>query len=170
MQLLSIILGLVGGLIASLAIEYFKVFHTNKKERLKIELQKSKVFFEQQFQAAQELSNFYYGLLPEPMDEYDDIDTAVSKSSIGGNEFYYFLEKFISKYSIFFSQKSLDTLYRVRNTTSHFRMRERRYAESSEAYQEWYGSSESIILLREIYKQLEKAHDQIRNEVRDQLA
>ena len=161
------VLGGVITLFGNSILEKIRAKSSLTSEQYKIQLKKSEFFFEKQFDASLEFGKFFYELLPKKQSVFDEWEDAMSWLADDLQNHQKFLDDFISKYNILFSDETLDILRNCSYKVT--RMNDDKDEHDINGQDEMSWQDKKWSYADEFYKELENANKSIRNEIKEQV-
>lgn len=102
-------------------LEKLKSEFTQDTEKYKLQLKKSELFFEKQYNAATEFGKFYFTFMPKRENEFDEWEDSTRQITHGFNEYYRVLTEFEMSYNILFDEKFIPLVNQCQNIIQNYR-------------------------------------------------
>jgi len=166
-SLIPAITGAATALIGNYIIELLKAKNTYTSEQYKIQLKKSEIFFQKQFEASLEFGKFFYEVLPKKQSILDEWEDAMKWLADDLNKHKIFIDDFVSKYSVLFNSSTIELIENVSYQVVRMNDDKDLHEINSGNDLEW--EDKKWKYADEFYDELKKANEAIRNEVREQV-
>ena len=161
------VLGGVVTLFGNAILEKIKAKSNLTSEQYKIQLKKSEIFFQKQFEASLEFGKFFYEVLPKKQSILDEWEDAMKWLADDLNKHKIFIDDFVSKYSVLFNSSTIELIENVSYQVVRMNDDKDLHEINSGNDLEW--EDKKWKYADEFYKELKKANEAVRNELKEQV-
>ena len=148
-------------------LEEIKSKNVLTTEQYKVQLKKSEFFFEKQFEASLEFWKFFYNILPKKQSVMDEWEDAMIELADDLDTHQNYIDTFISKYNILFSNNTLKLLQNASNQVVRMNDNKEMHDMNEHDEQSWHRKKWDYA--DDFYTEIKKANESIRNEVMGQV-
>ena len=170
MAIESFSLAILGGIVTLFGnsiLEKIKANNSLTAEQYKIQLKKSEFFFQKQFDASLEFGKFFYEVLPKKQSVLDEWEDAMRCLADNLNKHRTFIDDFVSKYSVLFNSNTVELIENVSYQVVRMNDNKDLHEINSGNDLEW--EDKKWKYADEFYKELKKANEAVRKELKEQV-